>query len=58
MLIHIHAYYVQESAPMAINWNDHEGRGALHLAVADGTEAAVRVLVRCYMFRSSLARIR
>ena len=28
-----------------INWQDYEGRTALHLAVADGNEAVVNALV-------------
>ena len=37
---------LQETAPSVINWQDYEGRTALHLAVADGNEAVVDALVR------------
>ncbi|XP_074644688.1 uncharacterized protein LOC141901380 [Tubulanus polymorphus] len=33
-----------EVAPSVINWQDYEGRTALHLAVAEGSEAIVDVL--------------
>ncbi|XP_070570393.1 inversin-like [Ptychodera flava] len=33
-----------ESAPSVINWQDYEGRTALHLAVADGNEPIVDAL--------------
>ena len=29
------------------NWQDYEGRTALHLAVADGNDAVVKALVSC-----------
>ena len=36
---------IQETTPNVINWQDYEGRSALHLAVADGNEAVVNALV-------------
>ncbi|CAH1249146.1 INVS [Branchiostoma lanceolatum] len=36
--------YLLEAAPSVINWQDYEGRTALHLAVADGNEKVVDVL--------------
>ena len=35
----------QETTPSVINWQDYEGRTALHLAVADGNAAVVKNLV-------------
>ncbi|KAK3756744.1 hypothetical protein RRG08_018466 [Elysia crispata] len=35
---------VLETTPSVINWQDYEGRTALHLAVADGNESVVNVL--------------
>lgn len=35
----------QETTPSVIDWQDYDGRTALHLAVADGNEAVVKVLV-------------
>lgn len=32
-----------------INWQDYEGRTALHLAVADGNAAVVKALVGLYL---------
>jgi ankyrin repeat protein len=37
--------FLQETAPSVINWQDYEGRTALHLAVADGNEAVCDALV-------------
>ncbi|KAK2142467.1 hypothetical protein LSH36_951g03000 [Paralvinella palmiformis] len=35
---------ILDTAPSVINWQDYEGRTALHLAVADGNEAIVQAL--------------
>ena len=35
-----------------INWQDYEGRTALHLAVADGNAAVVKNLVNIKLFYS------
>lgn len=35
----------QDTTPSVINWQDYEGRTALHLAVADGNAAVVKALV-------------
>lgn len=35
----------QETTPSVINWQDYEGRTALHLAVADGNQSIVDLLV-------------
>ncbi|CAL1532046.1 unnamed protein product [Lymnaea stagnalis] len=35
---------ILETTPSVINWQDYEGRTALHLAVADGNESVVNVL--------------
>ncbi|XP_046555449.1 LOW QUALITY PROTEIN: inversin-like [Haliotis rubra] len=37
---------ILETTPSVINWQDYEGRTALHLAVADGNESIVNVLVQ------------
>ena len=39
-------FIFQETTPNVINWQDYEGRSALHLAVADGNEAVVNALVQ------------
>ncbi|XP_052080740.1 inversin-like [Mytilus californianus] len=36
---------ILETTPTVINWPDYEGRTALHLAVADGNESIVKVLI-------------
>ena len=36
---------LQETTPSVINWQDYDGRTALHLAVAEGTKDVVNVLV-------------
>ena len=38
-------FIFQETTPNVINWQDYEGRSALHLAVADGNDAVVNALV-------------
>ncbi|CAG2222611.1 INVS [Mytilus edulis] len=35
----------EETTPTVINWPDYEGRTSLHLAVADGNESIVKVLI-------------
>ena len=40
-------HILQETTPSVINWQDYEGRTALHLAVADGNDAVVKALVSC-----------
>ena len=45
VLFHYFLYFFQETTPNVINWQDYEGRSALHLAVADGNEAVVNALV-------------
>ena len=42
-------FSLQDTAPSVINWQDYEGRTALHLAVADGNEAIVHALVRKHL---------
>ena len=39
---------LQDTTPSVINWQDYEGRTALHLAVADGNELVVKLLVGIY----------
>lgn len=41
---------MQETTPSVINWQDYEGRTALHLAVADGNESIVNVLVDMHFY--------
>ncbi|XP_052235623.1 inversin-like isoform X2 [Dreissena polymorpha] len=36
---------ILDTTPSVINWQDYEGRTALHLVVADGNEAVVKALV-------------
>ena len=43
--------FVQETAPSVINWQDYEGRTALHLAVADGNDAVANALVGELIFK-------
>ena len=44
----------KETTPTVINWQDYEGRSALHLAVADGNEEIVQALVRFQFFQAHL----
>ena len=48
---------IQESSPSTLNWQDYEGRTALHFAVAHENVAAVQALLNFEQEKCELDRL-